>query len=63
MIVRVIDAVVVYDAKSDTHVPLRKNDPFEADDPVVQQFPWAFRADNGDRIETATAAPGERRPR
>lgn len=37
---------------------LRENEPFDSDDQVVREFPWAFGFDN---VEEATAAPGERR--
>lgn len=36
---------------------LRENEPYDSDDQVVREFPWAFRSD----VEQATAAPGERR--
>jgi len=37
---------------------LKPGDPYDSRDPLVRAYPWAFAADN---IETATAAPGERR--
>lgn len=33
------------------------NEPYDDDDPIVREFPWAFESD----IEQATAAPGEKR--
>lgn len=33
---------------------------YNANDPLVKAYPWLFVADNGP--ETATRAPGERRP-
>lgn len=38
-------------------VVLRENDPYDSDDPVVREHPWAFQSD----VEQATSAPGERR--
>lgn len=38
-------------------VPLRENDPYDDDDPLVRAYPWAFGSD----VEQATAAPGEKR--
>jgi len=58
--VRVIETCVLTFDGAPT--PLRAGDAYNADEPIVQTFPWAFRADNTDGdVESATANPGERR--
>ena len=39
-------------------VVLKPGDAYDAKDPLVRTFPWAFGSDN---VEQATASPGERR--
>jgi len=56
-IVRVIEScVLTFNGEA---TPLRQGAAYESDEPIVLAFPDAFRRDN--EIETATAAPGERR--
>ena len=38
-------------------VLVREDQSFDADDPMVRDFPWLFGSD----VEEATARPGERR--
>lgn len=47
-------AVVVMDGMP---VTVKDGQPFDTTDPIVRTYPWLF----GDPIESATAAPGERR--
>ncbi len=54
-IVRVIEAVVV--TIDGVPTPLKANDPYDSNDPIVREFGWAFESD----LEEATARPGERR--
>ena len=61
-VVRVIESAVVYDHHVDVMVPLRQGDAYDSDDPVVKQHPSMFSADNS-RVESASAAPGEKRTR
>ena len=37
---------------------IRVDQPFDSEDPLVKEYPWAFGSDD---IERATAAPGEKR--
>lgn len=39
------------------HVILKANEAYDANDPLVRAYKWAFESD----IEEATAMPGERR--
>ena len=41
-----------------SRVVIKEDKPYDADDPLVKEYPWAFEPDN---IERATAAPGEKR--
>jgi hypothetical protein len=47
-------------------VTVKRGDEFSDSDPIVSEFPWLFTPDpvEDDQrpIETASAAPGERRP-
>lgn len=54
-IVRAIEpAIVTVDGMQ---YVLRVGDAYDVNDPIVREHSWAFRSD----VETATAAPGERR--
>lgn len=49
-------------AKFVSPISLRADEPYDSDDPIVQQFPWAFAPDNAAAtVEEASARPGERR--
>lgn len=39
-------------------VALKLNQAYDESDPIVRAYPWAFAQDN---VESATAAPGEKR--
>jgi hypothetical protein len=54
--VRVIESCVV--TVDGLPFPLQVDAPYDSDDDIVRQFPWAFGLDN---VEAATAAPGEKR--
>jgi hypothetical protein len=63
---------VVYDAESDTRVPLRGGMEFDSDDPIVAQFPDMFAVDADEKraprkrataVEVASAEPGTKRNR
>lgn len=57
--VRVTNPCVVQDPSLPGQMVTLKLDlPFDDDDPIVRAYPWAFEQDN---IESATAAPGEKR--
>lgn len=55
-VVRVINPAVVY--HDGGLVSLRKDDQYQDDDSIVRAHPDCFGVDN---VESATAAPGERR--
>ena len=58
MKVRVIESVAVQHPELPGQlVTLRVNEAFPHDDPLVKAYPWAFESD----VESATAAPGEKR--
>ena len=38
-------------------VPLKEDEAYDDTDPIVRAYPWAFESD----VESATAAPGEKR--
>lgn len=57
--VRVIESCVLTFNGEPT--PLRQGAAYESDEPIVLAFPDAFRRDNAGDVESATAAPGERR--
>jgi hypothetical protein len=71
--VRVKDSVVVRAPGGGGMVPLKADTPYDEDDPLVVEYPWAFDfgentpAAHGRRgrsrggVEQATAAPGELR--
>jgi hypothetical protein len=56
-VVRAIQAAIV--TVDGVQYVLREGAAYDADDPVVREHRWAFRAD----VEQATAGPGERRGR
>jgi hypothetical protein len=58
MKVRATEEVVV-GLDDGTTVAVRAGDTFNSTDPVVKQHPWLFE----ERVEQASAAPGERRNR
>lgn len=58
MRVRAKDRFVLTPAKTGMPTVVYAGQPFSDDDELVREFPWAFE---GDEVERATAAPGERR--
>jgi len=55
--VKQMEAVSVYSAELENHITLVPGTPFDAKDPIVKAYAWAFESD----IESATARPGEKR--
>lgn len=47
----------IYDPAHDVYVPLTPGKKYDADDPFVRANAWAFESD----VESASAAPGEKR--
>jgi hypothetical protein len=72
-VVRVKEDVVCIVHHNGVSIPLHQGlPPFDANDPLVREFPWAFQSDTETKAprradsvsaEQATAAPGEKRNR
>lgn len=61
-IVRVSTPCIVTHPETKAPFVLRPDAPFDASDPVVKAFRWAFTSD-ADRVEQASAEPGQKRNR
>lgn len=64
-LVRAKQTVVVRHPDGGMFVPVDPGTAYKSSDPLVRAYPWLFEADSQreERVEQATAAPGERRRR